>query len=136
MDSASLSPTFPAHYDVSSMDKEPPGNLGEYPSCHSSSLLFPSIHANSPRAVPSRVIDLVENIKSMYHLLDLISESGSKLKYRTHPMDLTSDDKEIMKFNPEHIPKPVASDQRPGKFHLLLCLRVVYEADFVKLLIR
>ena len=89
-----------------------------------------------PRAVPSRVIDLVENIKSMYHLLDLISESGSKLKYRTHPMDLTSDDKETMKFSHEHIPKPVASDQRPGKFHLLLCLRVVYEADFVELLVR
>jgi hypothetical protein len=35
--SASLFPTFPLHYDVSSMDtldREPPGNPGEYASCH------------------------------------------------------------------------------------------------------
>ncbi|KAH9991338.1 hypothetical protein BJV77DRAFT_1007857 [Russula vinacea] len=93
MDSASLHPTFPSHYDVSSMDREPPGNP-----------------------------DLAENIKAMYRLLDLISESGSKLKFRK---DLTSDDKKTMKFNPEHIPKPIVSDQRSCKSHLPLCLRVV-----------
>ena len=69
----------------------------------------------------------------MYRLLDLISESGSKLKFRK---DLTSDDKKTMKFNPEHIPKPIVSDQRSCKSHLPLCLRVVYEVNFVKLLVR
>ena len=72
----------------------------------------------------------------MYRLLDLISESGSKLKFRIHPKDLTSDDKKTMEFNPEHIPKPFVSDQRSCKFHLLLYLRIVYEASFVKSLVR
>jgi hypothetical protein len=64
--------------------------------------------------------------------LDLISESGSKLKFRSHLMDLTSDDKRAMEFNPKHIPKPVVSDQRSDKFHLPLCLRFVYESNFVQ----
>ena len=51
-------------------------------------------------------------------------------------MDLTSDDKQTMKFNPKHIPKPTVSDQRSGEFHLPLGLRIVYEFNFVKLLER
>ncbi|KAH9991344.1 hypothetical protein BJV77DRAFT_1068323 [Russula vinacea] len=48
-----------------------------------------------------------------------------KLKFRVHLMDLTSDDKQTMKFNPKHIPKPTVSDQRSGEFHLPLGLRIV-----------
>jgi hypothetical protein len=51
-------------------------------------------------------------------------------------MDLTGD----AKFNPKHIPKPAdgaaVSDQCSGEFHLPLGLRIVYESNFVKLLVR
>ena len=59
-----------------------------------------------------------------------------KLKFRIHLMDLTSDDKKTMKLNPKHIPKPAVSDQRSGEFHLPLSLRIVYESDFSKLVVR
>ena len=51
-------------------------------------------------------------------------------------MDLTSDDRQIMKFNPNHLPKPAISDQRSGNFHLPLGVRVMYEFNSVKLLVR
>ena len=51
-------------------------------------------------------------------------------------MDLTSDDKQTMKFNPKHIPKPTVSDQRSGEFNLPLGLRIVFEFNFVTLLVR
>jgi hypothetical protein len=51
-----------------------------------------------------------------------------KLKFKVHLMDLTSDDKQDMQFDPKHMPNPiVVSDRRLYEFHLPLCLRVVYE---------
>jgi hypothetical protein len=47
-------------------------------------------------------------------------------------MDLTSDDKQVMKFNTKHLPKPAVCDQRSGEFHLPLGLRIVYDSNFVK----
>ena len=51
-------------------------------------------------------------------------------------MDLTSDDRQIMKFNPNHLPKPAINDQRSSYFHLPLGVRVVYEFNSVTLIVR
>ena len=48
-------------------------------------------------------------------------------------MDLTSDDRQIMKFNSNHLPKPAISDQRSDNFYLPLGVRVVYESHSAKL---
>ena len=59
-----------------------------------------------------------------------------KLKFRIHLLDLTSEDKKTMKLNPKHIPKPIVSDHRSGEFHLPLGLRIVFEFNFVRSLVR
>jgi hypothetical protein len=51
-------------------------------------------------------------------------------------MDLTSDDRQIMKFNPNHLPKPAISGHRSDSFYLPLGVRVVYEPNSAKLLCR
>ena len=50
-----------------------------------------------------------------------------------HFMDLTSDDKEIMRLNPKHLPNLILSDRRSSEFYLSLGLRVVYGSSFVRL---
>ncbi len=54
----------------------------------------------------------------------------SKLRFRVHHMDLSSDDKEGMKLNPKHLPNPtVSGDRRSDEFHLPLGLRIVYDSS-------
>jgi hypothetical protein len=59
-----------------------------------------------------------------------------RLKFRVNLMDLTSDDKQLMKFNPKHFPRPAINDQRSASFHLALGIRIVYEPNSVKSLVR
>ena len=48
-----------------------------------------------------------------------------RLRFRVNLMDLTSDDKQLMKFNPKHFPKLAINDQRSANFHLSLGIRIV-----------
>jgi hypothetical protein len=57
-----------------------------------------------------------------------------KLKFWIHFMDLTSDDRHKMQFDPKHVPNPIVADQRSGVFHLRLGLHIVYVSYLVKLL--
>ena len=58
-----------------------------------------------------------------------------KLKFRVHLMELTKEDNHKTQFVSKHIPHPVVSDRRSGVFHLPLKLHIVYESNFVKLLV-
>ena len=51
-------------------------------------------------------------------------------------MDLKSDDTHNMQLNPKHVPNPAVSDRRSGVFHLPLGHRIVYEYNFINLLVR
>lgn len=57
-----------------------------------------------------------------------------KLRFRVYHMNLTSEDRERMKFNPKHSLNPIVSDGRSNEFHLPLGLRVVYGSSPVRLL--
>jgi hypothetical protein len=56
-----------------------------------------------------------------------------KLEFRVHIIDLTSDDRQSIQFNPKHIPHPATNDRRSSVFHLPIGPRIVYEYYFLRL---